>query len=95
LQADICRRDFIKSEGDGGGRRSAKGGASIKQLRASPRGRKRTVGGGPATEPEKIKVETDIVEEKVVAGWKDLALVLRPFVRENPELFGKIVNIIK
>ena len=97
LQADICRRDFIKCEGDGGGRRSAKGGASIKQLRASPRDHKRTVGGGPGTGPgtglKKIKIETDIVEEKV--GWKDLALALRPYVRENPELLDKIVNIIK
>ena len=76
MQADFCRRDFIKCEGDGGGRRSAKGGASIKQLRASPRDHKRTVGGGPGTGPKKIKIETDIDDEKAVAGWKDYALAL-------------------
>ena len=50
--------------------------ASIKQLRASPRGRKRTAGEGPGTGPKKIKIETDIDDEKAVAGWKDYALAL-------------------
>jgi hypothetical protein len=41
------------------------------------------------------RIEMNIVEEKVVAGWKDLALALRPYVRENPELLDEIVYIIK
>ena len=95
MQADICRRDFIKSEGEGGGRRSAKGGASIKQLSSSPRGRKRIRAGEPGPDHKKIKIEKEVDEEKVVAGYRDLALALQPFVREKPELFEEIVNIIK
>ena len=85
----------MKCEGDGGGRRSAKGGASPKQIRVSSRGCKRTVGEGPGTGLKKIKIETNIDEEKVVAGWEDFAFALRAFVRKKPELFSKYVNIIK
>ena len=53
------------------------------------------MGEGPGTGLKKIKIETNIDEEKVVAGWKDFALALRTFVREKPELLSEIVNIIK